>query len=135
MKCCLVNGLEIVGFKVLNAKGEIKDLSYAKTITLAKQKKIDGIKVKRVEGKDVFVNLDFMNIEKLPVQVMTSYRLEEEDGKVKSYVTFDGEEEKEVALGEFWNAYIGNYVNKADKEKLKCGLQLEGTSYVKAVCE
>ena len=154
---CLVDGLSIVGFKLLNAKGEEKNVSYAKTLTLAKQKKVGDVRVTKIDGKDVFVNLDFTALKKYPVQVLSSYRVEsQEDGVEKAFVTFDGQEEKEVSLGEFWNSYIGNKFVKSreDKEpsreesgiteikgpsgvenKFICGMQLEGTSYVKTFCE
>lgn len=108
---CLLDGLEIVGFEVMNNKGLKKNLSYEKTLVYAQQKKLDGISYRKVNNQEFLVGLDYLTIDKKSIQNVEYKNLNYVDNKVISVAVHMEDNPIDLSLSMFYNLLLNEAVN------------------------
>lgn len=108
---CLLDGLEIVGFEVMNNKGLKKNLSYEKTLVYAQQKKLDGISYRKVNNQEFLVGLDYLTIDKKSIQNVEYKNLNYIDNKVASVAVHMDDKFIDLSLSMFYNLLLNEAVN------------------------
>lgn len=108
---CLLDGLDIVGFEVMNNKGLKKNLSYEKTLVYAQQKKLDGISYRKVNNQEFLVGLDYLTIDKKSIQNVEYKNLNYIDNKVASVAVHMDDKFIDLSLSMFYNLLLNEAVN------------------------
>lgn len=108
---CLLDGLEIVGFEVMNNKGIKKNLSYEKTLIYAQQKKLDGISYRKVQNQAFLVGLDYSTIDKKSIQNVTYKNCNYRDDKIDSVSVQIEDKPIDLSLGMFYNLLLNEAVD------------------------
>lgn len=108
---CLLDGLEIVGFEVMNNKGLKKNLSYEKTLVYAQQKKLDGISYRKINNQEFLVGLDYLTIDKKSIQNAEYKSLNFVDNKVTSVAVHMDDNPIDLSLSMFYNLLLNEAVN------------------------
>lgn len=122
---CLLDGLEIVGFEVMNNKGLKKNLSYEKTLVYAQQKKLDGISYRKVKNQEFLVGLDYLTIDKKSIQNVIYKDLNYIDDKVNSVAVYIDDKPIDLSLSMFYNLLLNEAVVFDDldiKDKFEVGI-------------
>lgn len=107
----MLDGLEIVGFEVMNNKGLKKNLSYEKTLVYAQQKKLDGISYRKVNNQEFLVGLDYLTIDKKSIQNVEYKNLNYIDNKVASVAVHMDDKFIDLSLSMFYNLLLNEAVN------------------------
>jgi hypothetical protein len=108
----LVDGLQIVGFRLENNKGAKKNASYESTLRFALLKKLDGVSCTKINGESFLVGINYQDLERLPIKDSISLHID--NGGVM-------DEENKIDDRLLWNLLADNTVRDTD---YKIGLDM-----------
>lgn len=66
----IIDGLEIVGFQVMNAKGNMAKIQQEKAFDLARTGKLDGVTVQSVAGTEYLAGIDYSVLTHIPYSMI-----------------------------------------------------------------
>lgn len=110
----LTVGLEIAGFQIKTKNGQLKKLSYKKTIELATQGRLKGVGVTTILGVDYLTGIDYSQLINTPLKLTSGEikgRNTDSSGEVRYTVEVDGKNEQFTAEDTWGYTASGAFIN------------------------